>query len=70
MAEPKRKHSKARRDTRRNSHWKMSLPSIIKCPQCGAAATGNFCPECGTKKPAAQPDGWVCSCGAVNKGRF
>lgn len=35
---------------------------------CGATATGNFCPECGTKKPAA--DGWTCSCGAVNKGKF
>ena len=21
------------------------------CPACGAAATGKFCPECGTKKP-------------------
>ena len=37
-----------------------------KC-SCGATATGNFCPECGAKKPAA---GWVCSCGAVNKGKF
>ena len=35
---------------------------------CGAVATGNFCPECGAKKPAA--DGWTCSCGAVNKGKF
>ncbi len=38
-----------------------------KC-SCGAVATGNFCPECGAKKPAAE--GWVCSCGAVNKGKF
>ena len=35
---------------------------------CGATATGNFCPECGAKKPSA--DGWTCSCGAVNKGKF
>ena len=38
-----------------------------KC-SCGATATGNFCPECGAKKPSA--DGWICSCGAVNKGKF
>ena len=31
--------------------------------------TGNFCPECGAKKPA--DEGWTCpSCGAVNKGKF
>ena len=35
---------------------------------CGAAATGNFCTECGSPKPAA--DGWTCSCGTVNKGKF
>ncbi|NLD88584.1 MAG: SPFH domain-containing protein, partial [Clostridiales bacterium] len=39
-----------------------------KC-SCGAIATGNFCPECGTKKPDA-PAGWTCSCGSVNKGKF
>ena len=34
---------------------------------CGHTATGNFCPECGAKKPAA---GWTCACGNVNKGKF
>ena len=42
-------------------------PSSWRC-SCGTVATGNFCPECGTKKPAE--DGWGCSCGAVNKGKF
>ncbi len=36
--------------------------------QCGAKATGKFCPECGRAKPAQ--DGWTCACGAVNKGKF
>ena len=39
-----------------------------KC-SCGATPTGNFCPECGSKKPA-DADGWTCSCGTVNQGRF
>ncbi len=39
-----------------------------KC-KCGATATGNFCPECGSPKPA-DTNGWTCSCGAVNKGKF
>ena len=37
--------------------------------KCGAMATGKFCPECGSPKPA-DADGWTCSCGAVNQGRF
>lgn len=39
-----------------------------KCA-CGTTVTGNFCPNCGTKKPA-EDEGWRCSCGAVNKGKF
>ncbi len=38
-----------------------------KC-SCGATNTGNFCANCGSKKPAE--DGWICSCGAFNKGNF
>ena len=37
--------------------------------KCGATATGRFCPECGSPKPA-DADGWTCSCGTVNKGKF
>ena len=37
-----------------------------KC-SCGAIATGKFCTECGSPKPA---EGWTCACGAVNKGKF
>ena len=40
-----------------------------KCPQCGNMASGKFCTECGTAKPA-EDAGWKCTCGAVNKGKF
>ena len=38
-----------------------------KCA-CGASNTGNFCQNCGAKKPVAS--GWTCSCGATNTGNF
>ena len=40
-----------------NSSWKCT---------CGSVNSGNFCPQCGSKKP----EDWVCSCGNVNKGKF
>ena len=41
-----------------------------KCA-CGAAVTGKFCPECGTKKPEPKPaDSWTCKCGTVASGKF
>ncbi len=39
-----------------------------KCA-CGTVATGNFCPNCGNKKPAPVA-GWKCACGAVVTGNF
>ena len=43
-------------------------PAGWKC-SCGATATGKFCTECGSKKPA--DDGsWICACGAKNMGKF
>lgn len=38
-----------------------------KC-SCGATAAGNFCTECGAKRPAE--NGWTCTCGTLNKGKF
>ena len=39
-----------------------------KC-SCGNTATGNFCPNCGGKKPAPQGS-WKCSCGNDVTGNF
>lgn len=35
---------------------------------CGAVNTGNFCPNCGAKRPDNGP--WTCSCGSANTGKF
>lgn len=49
MAVPKRKTSKARRDKRRSSTWKLQLPGLVKCPKCGTMnLTHRVCKECGT----------------------
>ncbi|MBO7399559.1 MAG: SPFH domain-containing protein [Clostridia bacterium] len=43
------------------------------CPVCGKQASGNFCINCGTKKPAAQPapETWTCpKCGKPATGNF
>jgi len=51
MAVPKRRVSKARRDKRRSSHWKLSLPGLAKCPNCGQAVLPHtMCKACGYYK--------------------
>ncbi len=42
-----------------------------KC-SCGSTATGNFCPQCGSKKPTPQPaaGSWRCACGTTVTGNF
>ncbi len=48
MAVPKRKTSKARRDKRRNNLWKISAPTLVKCPRCGEyKRTHRVCTACG-----------------------
>ena len=48
MAVPKRKVSKARRDKRRSSVWKLGAPTLTECPQCHVLkAPHKACPECG-----------------------
>ena len=40
------------------------------CPQCGKANNGNFCSDCGTKKPE-EPAKWFCpQCGQENSANF
>ncbi|MBQ8254209.1 MAG: 50S ribosomal protein L32 [Clostridia bacterium] len=49
MAVPKRKTSKARRDKRRSSTWKLTLPGMTTCPKCGEVVLRHrVCKACGT----------------------
>jgi large subunit ribosomal protein L32 len=49
MAVPKSKVSKARRDKRRSSHWKLETPGLSKCAKCGELRMPHrVCKACGT----------------------
>ncbi|MBI4057300.1 MAG: 50S ribosomal protein L32 [Elusimicrobia bacterium] len=48
MANPKRKWTRSRRDSRRASNWRLSLGSSSVCSQCGKAKLSHrVCPSCG-----------------------
>jgi large subunit ribosomal protein L32 len=48
---PKRKISKARRDKRRASVWKLTIPSYVKCSHCGQLIMPHkVCMHCGYYK--------------------
>jgi large subunit ribosomal protein L32 len=48
MAVPKRKTSNARRDKRRNNSYKLAVPAMAKCEQCGAVKRPHrVCESCG-----------------------
>ena len=48
MAVPARKTSKARKNKRRSSVWKMDAPTLVKCPNCGGYAVSHkVCGNCG-----------------------
>lgn len=48
MAVPKRKTSKARRDSRRSSHWKLDMPALVECPECHQQKLAHrVCKQCG-----------------------
>jgi large subunit ribosomal protein L32 len=51
MAVPKRKISKARRDSRRSANIKMVAPNIIECPKCHEPNVPHrVCAACGFYK--------------------
>lgn len=50
MANPKRRHSKARRD-RRRAHDALSRPPVSQCPSCGEVKLPHrACRHCGEYK--------------------
>ena len=51
MAVPKKKTSKARRDKRRSSTWKLEAPTLVKCSKCGELTLAHHvCNNCGSYK--------------------
>jgi large subunit ribosomal protein L32 len=49
MANPKHRHSKARRDKRRTEKQKLTAPSLTVCPQCQEVKKPHHaCMSCGT----------------------
>ena len=56
-----------------NQQAQQSAPAANgwKCA-CGQTVTGNFCPNCGAKKPEPKPEAgaWRCRCGATVTGKF
>lgn len=48
MAVPKRRNPRARRNSRRAQHDKVSQPNIIECPNCAELMIPHrMCPSCG-----------------------
>ena len=48
MAVPKGKVSRQRRDKRRSSTWKLEVPNLVKCSNCGAFVMPHrACKACG-----------------------
>lgn len=48
MPNPKRKHSPARRDSRRSQNWKLEIGSMSNCPNCGSLRKPHqVCHVCG-----------------------
>ncbi len=51
MAVPKRRVSTTRRDKRRSNVWKLTAPTLVKCPNCGEYTRPHtVCKACGQYK--------------------
>jgi len=51
MPQPKKRHSKSRQGKRRFSNYQTKLPTLGRCPECGAATLPhNACTVCGKYK--------------------
>jgi len=51
MAVPKRKTSKAKRDSRRAANAKLTIPNTVECPQCHEPKLPHrVCAACGYYK--------------------
>ena len=49
MAVPKRKTSKARRNSRNSANFKAVAPTVVECPKCHEKkAPHKVCAKCGT----------------------
>ena len=48
MPNPKRKHTRSRRDIRRSANSKLEAVNTVACSNCGAnRLPHNVCPKCG-----------------------
>ena len=48
MPNPKRRHTRSRRDSRRTKNWTLVKNNLSRCPQCGAMRMPHrVCPGCG-----------------------
>ena len=48
MIAPKKKVSKQRKHKRRSSTWKLEMPGMVKCPNCGEFVLSHrVCKACG-----------------------
>ena len=51
MPNPKKKHTRSRRDMRRSHNSGVELPKLVACPNCKSPRLPhNVCPTCGFYK--------------------